>query len=99
RTTPDGQPSFGLRDPHHGRGCWLGAQTWQVTAEAGREVGFTLWRAFLDAGGPWPTEFRLTAAPRPVALPAQGASAYRRCGPRCHQVWELIERRERPWWM
>jgi protein-L-isoaspartate(D-aspartate) O-methyltransferase len=95
RTTPDRQSMFGLSDPARGHGCWFSPKCWQATGEAGREVAVRLWRAFLDAGAPWPTEFRLWAAPS-VALPCEnGRIAFRRHGPRCHQLWELIEPRDR----
>jgi protein-L-isoaspartate(D-aspartate) O-methyltransferase len=95
RTTEDGQPTFALSDAVKGHGCWFGPQSWQVTGEAGRDLAETHWRAFLDAGGPWPTEFRLQAAlSDPPSAPAN-RTAFRRCSPRCHQLWELVEPRER----
>jgi protein-L-isoaspartate(D-aspartate) O-methyltransferase len=95
-TLSDGQPAFGLSDPARTCGCWLGLQYWQVSGETGRELAATLWRAFLDAGGPWPTEFLLRASPRGHPELGDGRQAYHRLGPRCHQVWELIEPRDRP---
>jgi protein-L-isoaspartate(D-aspartate) O-methyltransferase len=111
RTTEEGQPSFGTSDARKGHGCWFGPCTWQATGEAGRELATATWRAFLDIGGPRPTEFRLHAAPltqlsapdggegkvrRSGPLPSlDGRTTFRRCGPRCQQIWELIEPRDR----
>jgi hypothetical protein len=64
-----------------------------VTGAAGRDLGRRLWRRFLEWGGPWPTEFRLRAYPPGVE--PEGRPTYVRQGPRCTQVWELIEPRER----
>ncbi len=99
QAVPGGETTFGLADPQRKAWCWLGEDAWQVTGEAGREIGLRLWRAFLDAGGPWPTEFRLRAAPRGEPSPAGDGEAYRRRGPRCHQVWELTEPRRRGTWL
>jgi protein-L-isoaspartate(D-aspartate) O-methyltransferase len=96
RTLESGQPFFGVS-----RGealCWYGVQEWRATGQPGRDLGWTLWRAFLDAGGPWPTEFRLRASPT-VHPPPGRREAYVRQGPRCHQLWELIEPRDRPAWL
>jgi protein-L-isoaspartate(D-aspartate) O-methyltransferase len=98
QSMPDGQGIFGISDPGRGSVCWLGAHEWQVNGAAGRDLGRTLWRAFLDAGGPWPTEFRLRASPAGGLVPAR-PEGYIRQGPRCQQVWELIEPRERPMWI
>ena len=94
---PDGQTVFGVSEPGQKAACWLGPQEWQVSGPAGRDLGRALWRAFLDAGGPWPTEFRLRADPR-RGLTADRPEGYVRQGPRCQQVWELVEPRERPGW-
>jgi protein-L-isoaspartate(D-aspartate) O-methyltransferase len=91
-----GQPAFGVS-----RGnalCWYGTQDWRVNGQPGRDLGLTLWRAFLDAGGPWPTEFRLRASPT-CPLPTGRRETYVRRGPRCHQVWELMEPRDRAAWL
>ncbi len=96
RVTEEGQPSFGI---HAGAAlCWFGLQEWQVTGSAGRDLGAGLWRAFLDAGGPWPTEFRLRAG---VAepLPRGRRETYVRQGPLCRQLWELLEPRDRIAWI
>jgi protein-L-isoaspartate(D-aspartate) O-methyltransferase len=93
------EATFGVADPDRKAWCWLGEDTWQVTGEAGRDVGMRLWRAFLDAGGPWPTEFRLRAGPHIDLTPEGGNEAYQRQGPRCRQLWELIEPRRRGVWL
>jgi protein-L-isoaspartate(D-aspartate) O-methyltransferase len=93
-----GEATFGVAEPD-GTACWLGEEAWHVTGEAGRALGLRLWRAFLDAGGPWPTEFRLRASPRGEVTAGGGRETYRRRGPRCRHVWDLIEPRERPAWL
>jgi protein-L-isoaspartate(D-aspartate) O-methyltransferase len=98
RTRTNGQPEFGVSDPERHAWCWLGAEAWQVSGEPGQALGRALWRAFLEAGGPWPTEFRLRASSS-GGLSAGGPEAYLRRGPRCQQLWELSELRERPAWI
>ncbi len=91
---PDDRPAYGVGDLVRGQVCWVSARTWRVSGKAGHELGLRLWRKFLDEGGPWPTEFRLTAQVGEAAR-AEGRLAYRKQGARCGQVWELIEARER----
>jgi protein-L-isoaspartate(D-aspartate) O-methyltransferase len=111
RTSPEGQPTFGLSDRENGDGCWFGPKSWEATGDTGRGLAETLWRTFLDAGGPRPSEFRLIATPLNLPSPFDGRESevrgsdrppprenrttFRRCGPRCHQLWELIEPRDR----
>jgi protein-L-isoaspartate(D-aspartate) O-methyltransferase len=95
----DGEAAFAVADPDGRAWCWLGEETWQVTSEAGRDLGMCLWRQFLDAGGPWPTEFRLRASPEGPLAVGEGREVYQRQGPRCRQVWELLEPRPRPAWL
>jgi protein-L-isoaspartate(D-aspartate) O-methyltransferase len=101
RSQSDGSVSFGVSTPRgDGQGaavCWLGAEDWQVSGDAGRELGWGLWHAFLDAGGPWPTEFRLRASPT-GGLSAAGAETYQRQGTYCQQIWQLIQPRDRWDW-
>lgn len=105
----DGQIVYGIGDRVHGQACWFGLRQWRVTGVAGRNLGIQLWRDFLDAGGPWPTEFRLhaeKAEPRPLGngggppLPNSRGSAlvFSRWGPRCRQIWTLDPCRQRPAW-
>jgi protein-L-isoaspartate O-methyltransferase len=100
----DGRPAFGIGDLIQGHACWLGQREWRVTGDAGRDLGLRLWRTYLDAGGPWPTEFRLRAWPlhadsvSPVRETPAARLAYSRDGTRCRQLWELLEMRERPGW-
>ena len=96
RITVEGQASFGVADSD--ALCWFGPQDWQVTGEAGRDLGAGLWRAFLDAGGPWPTEFRLRASPS-EPLPKGRRETHQRQGPLCRQSWELLEPRDRIAWI
>jgi hypothetical protein len=98
RRGPDQQLLYGVQPPG-GSCCWLGPQEWHVADTPGRDIGGQLWRAFLDAGGPWPTEFQLRAAPQGGLTPTQDREAYLKQGPRCQQVWELKEPRERAGWL
>ncbi len=86
---------FGLSDLVRGCTCWIGPQRWHVSGTAGRSLGERLWRAFLDAGAPWPTEFDLFADPNGRLAPS-GRESYARRGPSCQHVWRLRETRERP---
>jgi protein-L-isoaspartate(D-aspartate) O-methyltransferase len=76
--------------------CWFGPDDWQVNSPAGLELGEALWQAWLRAGGPWPTEFRLTVSAG--AVPETARQGFRRSGPRCQQFWEMMEWRQRPGW-
>jgi protein-L-isoaspartate(D-aspartate) O-methyltransferase len=102
RSLPNGQPVFGVSRagsdlPPNARGlCWLGIHDWQVIGDAGRALGWELWRAFLDAGGPWPTEFRLLAGPGDAVRLSGRPEEYLRQGPCCRQVWSAIQTRDRP---
>jgi protein-L-isoaspartate(D-aspartate) O-methyltransferase len=89
---------FCVGDLVRGSACWLGAGTWRVTGREGRALGIRLWRTFLDAGGPSPVEFHLSAAAPPTIPAEHGHSAltYRRRGILTEQLWELAEQRERP---
>jgi hypothetical protein len=91
----EGPPAFVVSDPGAGSLCVLGAEMWQVSGAGGHELAVQLWRDFLNEGGPWPTEFRLRAAPHGMALP-QERGDYLRDGPRCRQCWQLIAERDRP---
>jgi hypothetical protein len=97
----DGRAVYGVGDLVHGHACWLGLREWRVTGTAGRNLGTLLWRDFLDRGGPWPTEFRLRAAPLDTPDTEDGGAGegvFVRQGSRCRQVWTLGVRRERPAW-
>jgi hypothetical protein len=76
--------------------CWFGPDDWQVNGPAGLELGEALWQAWLRAGGPWPTEYRLTIAA--AGLHQTPHEGHKRLGPRCQQWWELRETRERLGW-
>jgi protein-L-isoaspartate(D-aspartate) O-methyltransferase len=102
QTGADDRPTYGIGDLVRGHACWLGQREWRVTGRAGQELGRRVWRTYLDAGGPWPTEFRLRAWP--LGAPESGVActgctvrlAYRRDGVHCRQVWELLDPRQRP---
>jgi protein-L-isoaspartate(D-aspartate) O-methyltransferase len=94
----DALPSFRVSGFADGCACVLGLNTWQVSGPAGRELAWQLWRDFLDAGGPWPTEFVLHASPA-GGLRADRPETYLRDGPRCQHRWQLLESRERPVWL
>jgi protein-L-isoaspartate(D-aspartate) O-methyltransferase len=99
RASPKDGTTYGIRaasgDP---AACWLGSRSWQINGPAGMELGLALYRDFLEAGGPWPTEFRLTAsaASEPTST---AAPSFRRQGPRCRHLWELAEPRQRGGWL
>jgi protein-L-isoaspartate(D-aspartate) O-methyltransferase len=95
RVGEDGQPFYGVsRGTSH---CWFGLREWQVNGEGGRMLGISLWQEFLNAGGPWPTDFRLRASPRGGLRPGH-RTAFIRQDERCQQLWELPESRDRPGW-
>jgi protein-L-isoaspartate(D-aspartate) O-methyltransferase len=102
QTLSDGRTFYGVADPEHGDVCWLGSREWHVSGPGGQDLGRRLWRAFLEAGGPWPTEFRLRAWPHGMEEEGPRTEGegfvFRRRGPLCEQVWELIEPRRRPAW-
>lgn len=91
----EGEATFGVSEGESA--CWLGVREWQVHGARGQELAESLWRAFLDAGGPRPTEFDLRADPR-GRLSARPAESFLRQGVRCQYVWSLPERRERGTW-
>jgi protein-L-isoaspartate(D-aspartate) O-methyltransferase len=99
---PDGRAAYGVGDLIQGNVCWLGSREWRVSGPAGHNLGRRLFRTFLDAGGPWPTEYRLHAVPHdaspnaPFPKPNAQHLIFQRRGARCLQVWELIEPRQRP---
>lgn len=93
RALDNGQPVFGVAEED--ALCWYGPQEWHVSGPSGRDVGLALWRLFLQAGGPRPTEFRLLASPT-GGLQATRPESYVRHGVRCQQLWQLTEPRDRP---
>jgi protein-L-isoaspartate(D-aspartate) O-methyltransferase len=97
RSLTNQQPAFGVSD--QATVCWFGDQEWEVSGESGRDLGWVLWRAFLDAGGPWPTEFRVKACPTAPPVMSSRRETYVRPGPRCWHVWELLEPRDRGAWI
>jgi protein-L-isoaspartate(D-aspartate) O-methyltransferase len=99
RTQADGQSLCGVADFAAGHVCWLGLREWRVSDDGARQLGTRLWREFLDAGGPWPTDYRLRAWPRDAAVAVETRAdtvlAFRKQGQRCEQLWELSDRRPR----
>jgi protein-L-isoaspartate(D-aspartate) O-methyltransferase len=91
-------PTFRVGEPGTGCVCLLGIHTWQVSDADGLELGRRLWRDFLDAGGPWPTEFDLHASPQGGLRPDRAGSHLRR-GPCCQHLWQPVAARERPAWL
>jgi protein-L-isoaspartate O-methyltransferase len=89
------QSEFGFQSGE--ASCWLGLEKWHVSDDDGRTLALDLWEAFLAAGGPWPTEYRIRA--RPGRMVSAGVGAFRRQGPHCAQAWEIIAPRERPAWL
>jgi protein-L-isoaspartate O-methyltransferase len=96
RTLASGETMFGIHDGDCA--CWLGVNSWQVSGAGGRDLGWALWRSFLDAGGPRPTEFSLQASPDKTLLPSR-PEGHCRQGPYCRQRWQQIESPERPGWL
>jgi protein-L-isoaspartate(D-aspartate) O-methyltransferase len=94
RGSASGNSGFGVASDQDV--CWFGPDDWQVNGPAGFELGEALWQAWLRAGGPWPTEFRLTVTVG--AVPETARQGYRRSGQRCQQSWEMMEWRQRPGW-
>ncbi len=87
---------FGVHDGKKGAGCWLGVQEWRsFGGTPGRDLGWKLWRAFLDAGGPRPTEFRVRVSPR-RDLAVEPGENYSRQLSRCQWTFELSLARDRP---
>lgn len=85
---------FGVHDAS-GAGCYLGLQEWRVLdGNAGRDLAWQLWRAFLDAGGPRPTDFRIRAGAHDHGDSATGECHVRRL-PRYSWRWELSKARDR----
>lgn len=97
-TCPDGRPGYGVGDLVRGEACWLGPYEWRISGKGGQEMALQLWRRWIDLGGPRPQDWRLTAAALPRLLPAAEGAAVRlaRQGPRCAQLWQLIEPRRPP---
>ncbi len=75
--------------------CWFSPRDWRCHGAEAHSMAWSHWRSFLDAGGPWPSEFRLTASADAARLSAP-PHAFRRQGPRCAQAWELPPDRVRP---
>lgn len=101
RTADNGMAIFGVSQPQTRDLCWLGHQEWQVTGDSGRDLAWELWRAFLEAGGPWPTEFRVQAVPSAAGakvLKPDRAPGFLHQGARCQYLWEIVEPRERLAW-
>jgi protein-L-isoaspartate(D-aspartate) O-methyltransferase len=99
RAQPDGQVMFGIWDSAGEARCWLGTTRWHFNDVRGRRLGWSLWRAFLDAGGPWPTEFTVRLALRgDVELSGARDEYVRPLGGRPY-VWNLLQSRSRPTWL
>jgi len=94
RGRANGQSEFAVS--RGGNLCWFGPGEWQTNGDGGTDLGRWLWQRFLEAGGPWPTEFRLRARPGDGLSLRGDPGAFFRQGPRCRQQWDLLERRERP---
>jgi protein-L-isoaspartate(D-aspartate) O-methyltransferase len=95
----DGRVGFGILDSRLGRACWFGPRQWLTTDPEGRTLAKQLWRQFLAAGGPWPTEFQLRAVPLSQPKPEQESDSiltFLRPGTRCWQHWTLPAHRQRP---
>ncbi len=102
RSLSEGRPVHGVADLVEGHACWFESRDWRVTGQAGEDLGRRLWQMFLDAGGPRPTEFHLTAWPREAGVAVRPSATARlsfvREGARTIQRWDLPEPRDRPEW-
>ncbi len=87
-----GQPIYGISD--RDSICWFSEQQWHGSSHSGLELGWKMWQSFLQAGGPWPSEFRLQASPHDGLLATSQPAFFRR-GPRCQHLWELIPGHDR----
>src|SRR5262249_41965997 len=96
QTLPHGEATFGVQDGDCV--CWLGASRWHLATDCGRDLGWTLWRAFLDAGAPPPTAVPLLARWDRELLPCS-REGHLRQGVRCHQWWERVDTPDRPGWL
>jgi protein-L-isoaspartate(D-aspartate) O-methyltransferase len=97
RSGPEDQPLYGISDGAHT--CWLGPSQWYVTDLAARQLGDALWRAWLDTGGAWPTEFEVRIPLDPACRLSAADDEYVRESESGREVWRLIERRERGTWI
>ncbi|OAI51374.1 hypothetical protein AYO44_00770 [Planctomycetaceae bacterium SCGC AG-212-F19] len=97
RAQQDGQPIFGISDGESE--CWLGPTQWLTSGPHARQIGEALWRAWLDAGGPWPTEFEVRIALTGGLPLSTEREEYVREADGGRLIWRLIERRERGTWI
>jgi protein-L-isoaspartate(D-aspartate) O-methyltransferase len=95
QTLPGGQVAYALHDATASRTCWINTQAWFAEDELGMDLGRRLWRCFLEAGAPRPTEFRLRISLNEILVGGAGPESYIVHGPSCRQVWDLVEPRER----
>lgn len=86
--------AYGIRAPDDSL-CWLEPQRWHVRG-SGRQLAGRLWREFLDAGAPWPTEYDLTLSRNPPAGPDRG---FIRRTERWRQCWQIRQTRQRTGWL
>jgi protein-L-isoaspartate(D-aspartate) O-methyltransferase len=96
QTLPGGQVAYALQDQEASRTCWINTQAWFAEDELGMDLGQALWRSFLEAGAPRPTEFRLRISLNEILPSGESSESYVIHGPTCRQVWDLIEPRDRP---
>jgi protein-L-isoaspartate(D-aspartate) O-methyltransferase len=92
--TETGQLIYGIGD--NDSICWFSEQHWHGTDQTALDLAGKMWRSFLDAGGPWPTEFCLQASAQ-GGLIATSSHAFGCSGPRCQHLWELVPDRDRVW--
>lgn len=97
-TQETGEGAYGVARPGEVDFCWLGLREWKATGSNGKELAWELYRAFLDAGGPWPTEYQLQASPQ-GGLETGSQGGFLRQGPRCQQWWYLPAQRQRTNWL
>jgi protein-L-isoaspartate(D-aspartate) O-methyltransferase len=93
QTLPGGQAAYGLKEGGFAEGFWIGTQLWFAEKSSGIAMARKLWRAFLEAGAPRPSEFRLRISLTETHSGGDGRVCYVVHGPRCRHLWELIEPR------
>ncbi|GIW78218.1 MAG: hypothetical protein KatS3mg105_0025 [Gemmatales bacterium] len=93
----EGVGEYIIEDSPSGEWCRFSKEKWQTSGQGGAALAQRLWRAFLDVGGPWPTEYDIQAAPK-LPLPTE-ANVFFQCGPRCHRTWRIRDQRNRPGWL
>lgn len=97
RVPADDSPQYAVSNAA-GQRCWFGTQEWQVHGDEGRALGWELWRAFLDAGAPWPTEYEIRIGDQDRSRFSKEMTFIRQDAV-SEQTWELVKPRLRGNWL